>query len=206
MHMWVSSRSPKVAKNVFNSAAGDAFPHRAHSSRIRCGIHTNLWPQGNQLPGHLASFCFSLLMTCLKITFIAQYELLRRVSHLSRSSFSLIFPSFCLWIRLGSTELIQSVLFLPFLHRKNNGPLHFWIRRVLHTIPLLCLFWGIFPTGRGVKSDEDDRGPVCAASGVLTPPEKEERKRTWFTWVDPILSVCHKNNRGGKNRKSSSAP
>ena len=36
----------------------------------------------------------------------------------------------------------------------------------------------IFPTKDGGKSDEDDHGSVCAVSGVLTPPGKEERKRT----------------------------
>ena len=36
---------------------------------------------------------------------------------------------------------------------------------------------GIFPNGGGVKSDEDNHGPVCEVSGVLTPPGEEERKK-----------------------------
>ena len=45
-------------------------------------------------------------------------------------------------------------------------------------IPLVSI-WGIFPTAGGVKSDEDDRGKVCAVSGVLTPPGEEERKKNY---------------------------
>ena len=44
--------------------------------------------------------------------------------------------------------------------------------------PISYAYFGHFPTGGGVKSDQDDHGSVCAVSGVLTPPGEEERKRT----------------------------
>ena len=37
--------------------------------------------------------------------------------------------------------------------------------------------FGHFPTGGGVKSDEDHHGSVCTVSGVLTPPGEEESKK-----------------------------
>ena len=37
--------------------------------------------------------------------------------------------------------------------------------------------FGHFPTTGGMKPDEDTPASVCAASGVLTPPGKEERKK-----------------------------
>ena len=71
------------------------------SGRIRCGIHTKKWQQRNELPKHLASLCFFLLMVYLKTVFLTQFGLLSRVHHLSRSFFSLIFSIFLPCNKIG---------------------------------------------------------------------------------------------------------
>ena len=64
---------------------------------------------------------------------------------------------------------------------------------------------GIFPTGGGVKSDEDNHASVCAFSSILTSTgEEERRKKNTFDSVEwnPILAFCHKDSRvEGKQEK-----
>ena len=54
--------------------------------------------------------------------------------------------------------------------------------------------FGIFPTGGGVKSDEDDHGSGSAVRDLLTPLEEEERKKEPFDSVEwnPISALHHK--------------
>ena len=54
-------------------------------------------------------------------------------------------------------------------------------------IPLFCLLLGIFPTGCGVKLD-DDHGPVGAVGCVLTQPGEEERKKNYLTHMSGTQS------------------
>ena len=50
------------------------------SVRMRCGIHTELWQQGNQLPRHFAFFCFFSVDILPKNV----YQQICRLHHLSK--------------------------------------------------------------------------------------------------------------------------
>ena len=86
-----------VSSETFRTQA-DLLPC---SGRIRWGIHTKKWQQGNQLPKHLASLCFFLLIVYLKTMFLTKFGLLRRLHHLRRSFFSLIFSIFLPCNKIG---------------------------------------------------------------------------------------------------------
>ena len=54
-------------------------------------------------------------------------------------------------------------------------------------IPLsYAQFWAFFQLGV-VQSDEDDYGPVCAVSDILTPSREEKRPFDSVEW-NPILT------------------
>ena len=118
-------------------------------------------------------------MVYLKTMFLTKFGLLRRLHHLSRSFFALIFSIFLPYNKIGFHTTFK-VFF--FLSSSPNGKINGLTSLLNPRCPsldssLLCPFLGIFPSKGVGKSDEDSHASVCAVSGVLTPPGEEERKK-----------------------------
>ena len=132
-------------------------------------------------------------MVYLKTTFLTQFGLLRRLHHLSRSFFSLIFPFFCLPIRLGSTQLNQSFLFSFFLPKRENYWAYFTFESKVSFIGFLSLMpiFGHF-SNKGCQESRWRWSWISLRSKWCTHTTRRGRKKKrtiWFCWVEPNLSL-----------------
>ena len=131
---------------------------------------------------NLAPFCLSVLS---KPRLLNKYGYFKEGSLPLQKLFHSIFPCVFLVSRLilCSTNFNQIIHFYFFLG-KNIGLSALSNPSCPYDSFFLYWFWVLFWQGWW---------SVCTVSGVLTPPAKEERRKTiWLTWVEPNISFCDK--------------